>query len=344
MFLPALAADAAWYGPATATFLVQFAGDPYDPKRNDVRVRFLGDRSQREERPAYFDPAVGGWRATLFAAEEGRYRAILVRNGKDVECEPQEGILDLAPALALGYLPAKTPGAGRPTLDTGAPWIAFGANLGDDPTPARVDALADAGANWVRVASPADPLAYDALIRFGAAMDEVERRGLAYTLALPASSTAAWRRYALARFGGSPRLVGWEGAVEDPRLRATAPTAEPWPALFENRPGPFLVREDDAPRLKALRTVVELSGLPGWANPRPWKGPSAKGVADGDRMILVAEPGAKLVGLPLADGAYDLATFDPATGAAVTGQARVERAALALPVPAERFFVLRRRL
>ena len=67
-------------------------------------------------------------------------------------------------------------------------------------------------------------------------------------------------------------------------------------------------------------------------------------MAESDRLILVAAPGAKLVGLPLGEGTYDLTTLDPATGASTLGTTRVEHGALALSVPAERFFVLRRRL
>ena len=333
--------DLVWYGPATVTFPVQFPGDPFDPARNDVRVRFLGERNEREERIAAFDPAVGVWRATLFATHGGRYRAILVRNGRDALVEPTEGIVELRPQPDLGLVRAgQRPD--RLVLDRGGPWVGVGADLGADATPARVDALAAAGATWVRLALPADP----ASETFGDVMDAVARHGLYYTLAVPDSSSAAWRRVVLARFGGSPYLAQWEGPadLDDPWRRATASSASAWPDLFANRPGPFLVKEGDAPRIKALRAVLETSDWANWASPRPWKGEGAKGVAESDRLILVAEPGAKLANVPLAPGEYDLTTVDPATGASVVGTARVEGGALSLPVPAERFFVLRRRL
>lgn len=335
----------AWYGPATVTFPVQFAGDPYDARRNDVRVRFLGERNEREERVATFDPVLGAWEATLYTTHGGRYRATLVRNGKDALVEPVEGIVEARLKDGLGIVRA----GDRPdrlVLEGDRPWVGVGADLGGNATPARVDALAAAGATWVRLAPPADPLSPDAMEAFGATMDAVARNGLYTTLALPEDGSAAWRRYAVARFGASPYLAQWEAtaSLDDPWKRAMTSTATPWPSLFEDRPGPFLVREGDGGRIKALRAVLSISDWANWITPRPWKGEGAKGVAESDRLILVAEPGAKLAALPLAEGTYDLTTVDPATGASVVGTARVEHGAVDLPVPGERFFVLRRRL
>ena len=42
-------ASQTWYGPVTVSFKVQFAGNPYDPEVNDVRVRFQAGK----EKPAY---------------------------------------------------------------------------------------------------------------------------------------------------------------------------------------------------------------------------------------------------------------------------------------------------
>ncbi len=322
--------DAAWYGPATVTFLVQFPGDPNDPARNDVRVRFLGDKSQREERVATFDPVLGAWRATLYAKAGGSYRAILVRNGKEALVEPEEGIVELKYQRGLGLI-VKGPREDRLHLDTGETWVGVGADLAEGATPERIDALADAGANWVRLASPSED-----------AMESVVRRDLAYTLALP---EGADRRAVLARYGASPRLVSWEAAgLRDPWSRPTVSTASTWNTLFENRPGPFLVAPGDFSRVKALRSLLETSGWAEWKTPRVWKGAGAKGVAESDRLILVATPGAKLTGVPLADGTYLLTTLDPTTGESKTGETRVEHAALTLPLPGERFFVLRRKL
>lgn len=342
--------DAAWYGPATVTFPVQFAGDPFDRKRNDVWVRFLGERNEREERPAVFDPALGAWRATLYAQHGGRYRAILYRKGKDGKVkdalvEPTEGIVEIKEDDSLGIVrPADR--TDRLTRTPGGPWVGLGANLGPNATPDAVDALARAGATWVRLALPDGPMTPDTLEPFGDRVSAVARNGLFLTLALPAGLSEAWRNYAIDRFGYSPRLVGWETAdrIDDPWNRTTTPSATSWNGLFENRPGPFYVKEGDLNRIKALRTLLDGSDWADWAAPRLWKGEGAKGVAESDRLILVAEPGAKLTGLPLAEGAYDLTTLDPATGGSTLGTTRVEHATLNVPLPAERFFVLRRRL
>lgn len=346
MLAPLLLDDPAWYGPATATFPVQFPGDPYDPVRNDVRVRFLGERNEREERAATFDPALGSWQATLYASQGGRYRAVLVRNGKEALVEPVEGIVEVKRQEGLGVVLAGDGRADRLILDVGGPWVGVGADLGADATPERVAALAAAGATWVRLAPPADPMLPESLDAFGATMEAVARNRLFYTLAVPESSSAAWRRYAVARFGATPYLVQWEGPADlaDPWKRATASTATPWNGLFENRPGPFLVKEGDVARIKALNAVLGASEWAKWTSPRAWKGDGAKGVGESDRLLLVAEAGAKLVGVPLADGTYDLTTADPATGGSTIGITQVAHGALTMPVPGERLFALRRRL
>lgn len=343
MILPPLVEDGAWYGPASATFLVQFPGDPYDPKRNDVRVVFLGEKSGREERPAFFDPVQGAWRARLFTKTPGRFRPTLVRNGKAMQTEPQEGIVEALPAPGVGILKPKGEGETRFRFDTGKVWAGVGADLGASATPARIDTLADSGATWVHLSIPHGKLPDDALVAFGDLLDAVERRGLDVTLSIPLEASAAWRRYALARLGDSPRLVQWNSPVDDPWKRAAVSTSTPWPSLFENRPGPFIVREGDAARIRALRTVLEKSDWTEWRAPQAWKAEGAKGVADGDRMILVTALGAKLKTLPLADGSYDVTTIDPSSGATTTETMRVSAAALALPTPGERFFVLKRK-
>lgn len=346
MILSLLLGDVVWYGPATATFFVQFPGDPFDAAKNDVRVRFIGDRSQREERAAYFDPVLGAWKATLYAKAGGSYRAVLVRNGTDALVEPTEGIVELARNETAGIVLAKSNRSDRFAMDIGLPWVGVGVDLGAAATPERVDALATAGASWVRIVPPTDLSDDKAIEAFGTAMETVERRGLGYTLVVPKDASAAWQRYAVARFGASPRLIAWEGIKDgaDPWARGTSMPLGTWDGLFENRPGPFVVGADDLPRLKALRTVLQASGWADWQSPRTWKGEGAKGVGESDRLILMASPGAKLMGVPLADGNYDLTVVDPKTGASTPAQTRVEHATLSLDVPSERFFVLRRRL
>lgn len=73
------------YGPVTASFQVQFSGDPNDPEQNDVRVQLTNDKNESVERPAYFDD--GNWKARFTVARPGRYVAKLRRNG-DATFEP----------------------------------------------------------------------------------------------------------------------------------------------------------------------------------------------------------------------------------------------------------------
>lgn len=339
MMLALAAETPVWYGPATATFQIQFAGDPLDVTRNDVKVRFLGDKSQREERTAFFDPALGSWRAILFSKEPGSYRPVLIRNGQEVEVEPKEGIVDLARTDA-GLLPAKGARPDRWTLDTGDPWIGYGADLGDSPTAAQVIAVANAGATWVRVGLPADE-PNDA---WNEALETIERRGLTYTLALPKGCSVGWRRYAVARFGASPYLVQWDGGDEmaDPWARAGSSTAVGWQGFFQNQPGPFLVPMGETGRLKALRAVIEASDWADWQAPKVWKGAAGNGVGERDRLVAVVSSG-KLTNLPIADGAYDVTVADPGTGAVAKEEGKVVGSAITLQIPAERFVVLRLR-
>ena len=341
MLAPLLLEDPAWYGPATVTFPVQFPGDPYDPKRNDVWVRFLGERNEREERTATFDPDLGVWRATLYSKHGGQYRAILVRNGKDTLVEPVEGIVDLVLKKGLGMVKATDGRTDRLILDIGGPWVGVGADLNTGATSEKVAALANAGANWVRVVPPTTPDP-----AFESAMESIVARGMSYTLAIPASSSASWRRDVLARFGTSPYLVQWDApqGIEDPWKRATASSATPWQGLFENRPGPFVVKDDDFARIKALNAVLHASDWADWTAPQTWTGEGAKAVGESDRLLLIADRGAKLEGVPLADGTYDLTTADPATGASTLGTVVVAHGTLPMPVPEARFFALRRRL
>ena len=346
MILPLLLEDVVWYGPATVTFYVQFPGDPFDGAKNDVCVRFIGDRSQREERPAYFDPILGAWKATLYAKQDGSYRAVLVRNGKDALVEASEGIVDLRRDDTAGILLAPPTRNDRLTMVNGRPWVGLGVDLGSSATAEKIDALADAGATWVRIVPPEDLWSDASMGSFSEAVDEIERRGLGYTLVVPKGASAAWQRYAAARFGASPRLVSWEGqkGLPDPWTRPVVPAALGWDGLFDNRPGPFVVEGSDLARIKALRAVLQSSGWAEWQSPRIWQGSGAKGVGESDRLILMASPGATLTGIPLADGTYNLTTVDPKTGASTVGQTRVDHAALNLEAPRESFFVLRRKL
>ena len=57
MLLSLLALDTrpVWYGPLTATFEIQVPGNPYDPDQNDLKVKFIPEKGNSEERLAYAD-------------------------------------------------------------------------------------------------------------------------------------------------------------------------------------------------------------------------------------------------------------------------------------------------
>jgi hypothetical protein len=92
---------AAWYGPAEVAFQVQFAGDPDDLERQDVRVRFVGER-QVFERAAFFD-GEGFWRVSIVASEPGRYRPVLLRRGEPLGVVPEPVRLELDQPLAHAF-------------------------------------------------------------------------------------------------------------------------------------------------------------------------------------------------------------------------------------------------
>ena len=144
-----------WYGPATASFETQFAGNPYDPVTNDVRVRFTDASGKKVERLAYF--ADGAWRADLVAEAPGDYTPVLVRNGVELPDAPcvQSRIL-LENRLDHGFLHVDTAYPNRFRFDDGSPFVPVGHNLAW-PTPAHLsseDQLAKMGENgltWARI-------------------------------------------------------------------------------------------------------------------------------------------------------------------------------------------------
>ena len=143
-----------WYGPATASFETQFAGNPYDPVTNDVRVRFTSSDGKKVERLAYF--ADGTWRADLVAEIPGDYTPVLVRNGVELTDAPcvQSRIL-LENKLDRGFLHWDPNYANRFQYDDGSPFVPVGHNLGW-PTTGKLsteDQLVKMGENgltWTR--------------------------------------------------------------------------------------------------------------------------------------------------------------------------------------------------
>lgn len=147
-------APAKWFGPAIATFQVQFDGNPYDPAQNDVRVRFTGPQGEPIERLAYFDR--GAWRAILVAGQPGKYKATLVRNGKPQIEETAEPVIELNQPLKLGYLRPDPTEKNRFRRDTGEPYYPLGFNLGWQnakflPMKEQLVKMGKSGVDWTRI-------------------------------------------------------------------------------------------------------------------------------------------------------------------------------------------------
>lgn len=153
MNLITLAAQLAtvWYGPATATFDVDFPGNPYDPAVNDVRVLFTSKAGKKLERLAYYDE--GAFRAVLVAPEPGEYTATLFRNGNAMQQTATEGKISLKNPMPRGFLRLKN---GRFRFDDGTPYVPLGMNLGwqggnmPDMT-ATIKQMSENGMNWSRM-------------------------------------------------------------------------------------------------------------------------------------------------------------------------------------------------
>jgi hypothetical protein len=164
MLLPfvaaALCAQAAipriWYGPETASFHVQFAGNPYDPAENDVKVRFIDGKGKTVERLAFFDQADGSWKAVLVAEAPGPYRPVLVRNGTDCVELPEPELVQVKTKMPRGFLRVSTDDPTRFAWDSGEPYYPLGFNLGwqSEKLPtmkAQIATMAENGINWTRI-------------------------------------------------------------------------------------------------------------------------------------------------------------------------------------------------
>lgn len=145
-----------WYGPVTATFRVQFSGNPYDPDSNDVRVRFTGPKGDPIERIAYYDEEAASWKATLVTELPGNYVAALYRNGERKSEPSTEGTLDASKPLKFGFIRRDPILTNRFRRDDGSVYYPFGYNLGwQDPAlpklPEQIGLMAKAGVNWTRI-------------------------------------------------------------------------------------------------------------------------------------------------------------------------------------------------
>lgn len=149
------APPATWYGPATVTFHVEFAGDPYDPDVNDVRVQFLGEKAEKLERIAYYD-GDGAYKAVLVAPTPGRYRPILFHNGQACQVQDDEGIVDVEQPLKHGFVRVDSVHPNRFRYDDGTPYYPMGFDLGWQnqgllPMADQIAKMGKAGVNWSRI-------------------------------------------------------------------------------------------------------------------------------------------------------------------------------------------------
>jgi len=200
-----LKTPATWFGPATATFRVDFGGNPYDPAVNDVRVKFVGPKGQTEERLAYYDGS-GSWKAVLVAPVAGKYKATLVRNGSEASEPAAEGQLDVDKPVKLGFIKVDPVAKNRFRRDTGQPYYPNGFDLGWqgdgilDMT-AQLAKMGKSGVNWTRIWActwdgknpwwpteketvPDGQLWQPALSRWDQLVDTCEKEGVAFQFVL----------------------------------------------------------------------------------------------------------------------------------------------------------------
>ncbi|AIE86757.1 hypothetical protein [Fimbriimonas ginsengisoli] len=146
---------AKWYGPVSATFNVEFDGNPYDPAENDVRVKFLPSKGEAIERLAYFD-GHGAWKATLVAPIAGKYQATLYRNGRKSSEPAEEGVIEALEPLKEGFIHPDTAAKNRFRRDTGQPYYPLGFDLGWQnanflPMTEQIAKMGKNGVNWTRI-------------------------------------------------------------------------------------------------------------------------------------------------------------------------------------------------
>jgi hypothetical protein len=214
-----------WYGPATATFPVAFAGDPADPSQNDVRVLFTGPDGPPIERLAFWDEATASWSAVLVTDRPGTYVSKLFRNGKAKLEPPAENALDASRPLEprfLGISPLSPTRFGRQGAGMFFP-IGY-TERRPSLASAHLAKLTASGGSYVRLIVPEEVTAtdlegIDALVKAA----EAASAGVQFVLwdRIPGSETAdgvaqARVRTFVARYAHSPALLAWEVSATPP--------------------------------------------------------------------------------------------------------------------------------
>ncbi len=153
MFWLPLVQQTVWYGPATVSFPVCFAGNPQDPEENNVRVVFTGPKGKSLERIAYFDTESGEYRATLVTDEPGTYAAKLTRNGQPIYQPSNEPVYSVINPITPAYIKFRD---GKFIRADGKPFYPFGYNLawhreGEPPLETSLKEMADMGLTWTRI-------------------------------------------------------------------------------------------------------------------------------------------------------------------------------------------------
>lgn len=141
-----------WFGPEEVRFDVQYAGNPYDPAVNDVKIRFVGNNGVTTEQIAYFDH--GSWKTQFAAPLAGKYKATLLHNGKTSKEEsiPTELVFDQKAAHGFTHLDKLN--VNRLSYDDGSPLFPIGINLAwqgtGQPLEEVVKSMGHAGITWTR--------------------------------------------------------------------------------------------------------------------------------------------------------------------------------------------------
>lgn len=144
-----------WYGPEVVTFVLQVAGNPYDPVENDVRVKFIDGKGKVEERIAYYD-GEGQWGAVLVAQNPGPYKPVASRNGTPLVLDGELAIVPCDKKLPKGFIRRNEFHANRFRWDNGDAYYPVGHNLGwggegQPPLTETIAAMGANGENWTRI-------------------------------------------------------------------------------------------------------------------------------------------------------------------------------------------------